>query len=189
MSVISTRTIRAVDVPQGWIDDKKLQSMREQWSRKLSHIADTQSDGKWIVLAPGGEGPIPSFPNAATSTPNPNSMILNLSTTLQLYRLYLPSQSSSVASPPPKLTFVRNLYGQTGPISSLALSDGRCVSLGLNGSLWVWDLEAANGTEVSVSSSEAAATNRDPIQGAVAFDDRRIVTTGGGGVVVRTFDV
>lgn len=53
MAIRSTRTIRTIDVPHGWVDERKLRAMREQWSRKVSHIADTQTDGKWVVLAPG----------------------------------------------------------------------------------------------------------------------------------------
>jgi len=52
MTIMSTRTARAIDVPQGWIDERKLRYMREQWSRKVARIADTQTDGKWVILAP-----------------------------------------------------------------------------------------------------------------------------------------
>jgi hypothetical protein len=188
MTVLSTRTTRAIDIPHGWVDDQKLRSMREQWSRKVSRVADTQTDGKWIVLAPGEELSLPSSP-ASSTTPSSISTASNSSATLQLYRLYLPAQSTSIAASPPKLIFVRSLHGQIGPISSLALADGRCVSLGQNGSLWVWDLEAATGAEVSVSRSKNAGVNNCLMQGAVAFDDRRIITAETTGVVVRRFDV
>jgi len=188
MRVLSIRTTRAIDIPQGWADKQKIHSMREQWGRKVSRVADTQTDGKWIVLAPAEE---PSFLSSSGTTPSSMSSaekLSNSSTTLQLYRLYLPARSTSIATSP-KLIFVRNLHGHIGPISSLALADGRCVSLGQNGSVWVWDLEAAVGTEVSVSRSENAGIDNGLIQGAVAFDDRRIVTMETTGVVMRRFDV
>ena len=53
ISVISSRTIRAFDVPTGWVNDASLRAMREQWGRKLTCIADAQTDGKWVILAPG----------------------------------------------------------------------------------------------------------------------------------------
>ncbi|RDB24848.1 hypothetical protein Hypma_007776 [Hypsizygus marmoreus] len=188
LCVTSTRTIRALDVPPGWIDEEKLRSMREQWSRKVSRVADIQTDGKWVVLAPA-EG-LPS--SSADTLPLISSLdvlSMNSSTTLQLYRLSLPPASNSVASPPPKLTFVRSLHGQSGPVSSLALADGRCVSLGLNGSLWVWDLEAGTGAEVFTSSSPRAAVDSHLVKGTVAFDDRRIITAEGSRVTAHRFDV
>ena len=111
-------------------------------------------------------------------------------------------RSSSQSSP--KLTFVRTLHGQIGPVSALALADGRCVSLGVNGSIWVWDLEAGTGTEVSdgvaESSDEEDEERADAwegvlrrmasgVRGMVAFDDRRIVTSSVRGVEVRRFDI
>jgi hypothetical protein len=186
MKVLSTRTTRAIDIPQGWVDEQKLRAMRDQWHRKVSRVVDTQTDGKWIVLAPGDK----LVPASFSATPSSTSCDLsNSSTTLQLYRLHLPANSTSIAASPPKLTFVRNLHGQIGPIASLALADGRCVSLGQNGSLWVWDLEAAIGAEVSVSTSENAGLNGTLVQGAVAFDDRKIITTETNSIVMRRFDV
>ncbi|KAK7053415.1 hypothetical protein VNI00_004041 [Paramarasmius palmivorus] len=189
VSILSTRTARAVDVPQVWVDERKLRYMREQWSRKVSRIGATQTDGKWVVLAPDDSvrpaltaAVVPSYPHAASSLYSPTS--------LQLYRLSLP-QPSSVASSSPKLTFVRTLNGQLGPISALALADGRCVSFGLNGSIWVWDLEAGTGTEVA--EPEPGLTYQDPrflsTKYCVSFDDRRIITTVGDRVMVRRFDI
>jgi hypothetical protein len=186
MTVLSTRTTRAIDIPHGWIDDLKLRSMREQWSRRVPRVADTQTDGKWIVLASGEELSLPS-PSTLTSTTSATAS--NPPATLQLYRLHLPARSTSIAASPPKLTFVRNLQGQIGPISSLALADGRCVSLGQNGSLWVWDLEAATGAEVSVSRSENTTVDNCFVHAAVAFDDRRIITAENSGILVHRFDV
>ena len=94
-----------------------------------------------------------------------------------------------------------------GPVSTLALADGRCVSLGVNGSIWVWDLEAGTGTEVNSGISdgigdadedeEARAEAWETVRlrmlsgtrGAVVFDDRRIVSSTGSGVEVRRFDI
>lgn len=190
MRVISTRTIRALEVPQGWIDENKLLSVREQWSRKVTRVADTQTDGKWVVLAPAETAANQTDSPSSFTSENDNrpEMLLN-STTLQLYRLYLPSVSHSIAASPPKLTFVRSLYGQLGPVSSLALSDGRCISVGLNDSLWVWDLEAGTGAEVSMSSSRRTKNDRNPVERAVAFDERRIVTTQANRVSIHRFDV
>ncbi|KDQ57747.1 hypothetical protein JAAARDRAFT_194030 [Jaapia argillacea MUCL 33604] len=196
MMVTGTRTIRAFDIPPGWIDEQKLRSMREQWGRKVSRVADTQTDGKWVVLAPDD----PHVPSHSASTSAPASPSLYTSspyrspTTLQLYRLHLPSSSSSSS---PKLNFVRNLYGQDGPVEALALADGRCVSLGVNGSIWAWDLEVGMGTEVApardwkeaLSDKGWTEMGGGEGRGKVVFDERRVVSSGGGRVEVRRFDV
>lgn len=57
MTVTSTRTIRAFDIPSGWFDAHKLAAMKAQWDRKVRRVADTQTDGKWVVLAPGEDPP------------------------------------------------------------------------------------------------------------------------------------
>ncbi|TFK44833.1 hypothetical protein BDQ12DRAFT_594416 [Crucibulum laeve] len=210
MTVQTTRTIRTLEVPPGWMDDSKLRSMREQWSRKVSCVADTQTDGKWLVLAPGNSsssspsssssyhGSTSSFPPSSSlfsgsysSSSGVASSPSHSSTNLQLYRLSLPASSSSVSSSPPKLTFVRSLHGQIGPISALALADGRCVSLGSNGSIWVWDLEGGTGAEVAVSSELASSIGYDGhlAKGNVCFDERRIITATGGNILVRRFDI
>ncbi|KAF8919751.1 hypothetical protein CPB85DRAFT_1212339 [Mucidula mucida] len=175
MTVISTRTIRSFDIPSGWIDERKLQTIRDQWSRKVSGISDTQTDGKWVVVAPA-EDRIVDHPLVASVMYSP--------TTLQLYRLSLPT-TASIASGQPKLTFVRNLHGQTGPVTSLALADGRCVSLGLNGGVWVWDLEAGTGAQVCEPSIDPVSTRKC----ALVFDERRVVTVGADELVIRRFDV
>ncbi|TFK81618.1 hypothetical protein K466DRAFT_501846 [Polyporus arcularius HHB13444] len=225
MVVSSTRTTRAVDVPQGWLDENKLRAIREQWSRKVVRVADTQTDGKWVVLAPGhdipstallneqrrsGSSSPPSSSSSSSSTsPSPSSSpspykssSMYSASGLQLYRLHLPPSSSSSASP--KLSFVRTLHGQIGPVSALALADGRCVSLGVNGSIWVWDLEAGTGTEVSSGMDGPSEDDEEGqeeawemvklriargARGSVVFDDRRIVSASGRGVEVRRFDV
>ena len=125
-------------------------------------------------------------------------------THLQLYRLHLPTSSSSASlTTLPKLTFVRTLHGQTGHISALALADGRCVSLSTNGSIWVWDLEGGTGAEVASAGGNNgkgfdedgegiddndSLLNRD-LKGTVIFDEMRIVSAEIGGVQIRRFDV
>ena len=196
IQVITTRTIRAVDVPLGWVDENKLRAICEQWSRKVSRVADAQSDGKWLVLAPGDEIQehsslsSSSSPLSDTSSSNFISSSLYSPTGLQLYRVVFPAQSNSVSASPPKLNFVRTLYGQTGPVTALALADGRCVSLGLNGSIWVWDLEAGTGAEVAPANSIITNDfNFQSTKDAVSFDERQIITAYAGKVVVRRFDI
>lgn len=176
LTVLTSRTIRSIDIPPGFIDERKLLALREQWDRKVLAVADTQTDGKWVVLAPDE----PLLPSSSTSSHVASAMYSPM--TLQLYRLSLPS-AASVASAMPKLTFVRSLHGQTGPVSSLALADGRCVCLGRNGSVWVWDLEAGTGAEVCEPSGNVDGKH------ALVFDERRIVTAGTDGLVIRRFDV
>ncbi|KAI0633834.1 hypothetical protein C8Q77DRAFT_1057704 [Trametes polyzona] len=222
MTVTSTRTTRTIDVPQGWVDEHKMRVVREQWGRKVARVADTQTDGKWVVLAPGqplpsdvpelsAGGPAAASFSSPSMTPSSSpssasgsgtsytSSSLHTASGLQLYRLYLPSGASS-----PKLTFVRTLHGQIGPVSTLALADGRCVSLGVNGSIWVWDLEAGTGTEVAPGITGPSGDSDDEeddalaavkaraalgVRGSVVFDDRRIVSSHGSEVEVRRFDI
>lgn len=205
MVIRSTRTIRTIDVPHGWVDERKLRAMREQWSRKVSNIADTQTDGKWVVLAPGDrlshlagytppqECSSPSMSSQTSPSLSPDTTMkaspMHSASGLQLYRLSLPSSSSSISASPPKLTFVRTLHGQTGPITTLSLADGRCVSMGHNGSIWVWDLENGTGAEVTPGSFPARDTHSEPVKGAVVFDEKRIISALAGNVVVRRFDI
>jgi hypothetical protein len=203
MGVITTRTIRAVDVPLGWVDENKLRAMREQWGRKVSRVADAQSDGKWLVLAPGdkiqncGDSSPACSSSSSSSSPSDISSSSSISsslhspTGLQLYRLVLPAQSNSVSASPPKLNFVRTLHGQTSPVTALALADGRCVSLGLNGSIWVWDLEGGTGAEVAPP-NDSITTNDFNLQSTkdtVSFDERQIITAYAGKIIVRRFDI
>ncbi|KAF5370804.1 hypothetical protein D9758_001963 [Tetrapyrgos nigripes] len=179
MTIISTRTARAVDIPQGWIDERKLAQMREQWSRKVARIADVHTDGKWVILAPE---------DSVQSSSSGHASSLYTPTSLQLYRLSLPS-TSSVSSSGPKLMFVKTLTGQLGPISALSLSDGRCVSFGLNGSIWVWDMERGVGAEVAKPEEGGTFDNLDLTKRSVAFDERRIVTAVDSKIAVRRFDI
>ncbi|KAG1724091.1 uncharacterized protein EDB91DRAFT_1331223 [Suillus paluster] len=179
-----TRSARAFDVPQGWIDEQKLQLMRDQWGRKVKQVADTQTDGKWVVLAPGDvtdvspisqgsseAGTAPQQPHLQPPYISPPS---HSSSHLQLYRLHVPPVSSSSVHTP-RLTFVRTLHGPSGSVSALSLADGRCVSLNTNGAIWVWDLEGGNGTEVAgpVEGSFAGTISASKY-GTIAFDERRI---------------
>jgi hypothetical protein len=186
MLLLSTRSSRAFDLPAGWIDETKLRVAREQWGRKVGSVAGTQTDGRWVVLAP-----------AVPEEVYPPGGFTPASLPLQLYRLSSPPLRAG-AWAHPKLTFVRNLVGQTGPVSALALADGRCVSLGVDGKVWVWDLENGWGTEVTpltraITSSSSSPECRDSsplgLRGTIAFDERRIITAStAGSVKVWDFD-
>lgn len=188
MAVTSMRTIRAFDVPNGWIDDTVLLTMREQWGRKLLNVAAVQTDGKWVILAPGNDV-LSSSDYSHELSPTPSSHIPRSSMGLQLYRLVLPSHSSSVSASPPKLNFVRTLHGHTSPILAVALADGRCISLSENGSIWVWDLEAGSGIEVTSPDEIFTYSPILSTKGMISFDERRIVSAIAGKVVVRRFDI
>lgn len=196
-SVTSSRTVRSWDIPSGWIDEKALRVMREQWGRKVARVADTQTDGKWVVLAPSDRLPL-----AASSKSFLHSKFGSTACALQLYRLHLPLTNNPSASAP-RMTFVRMLYGHTGPVVALSLADGRCVSLGADGSIWVWDLEKAWGVEVQEAHHEISLSSHDenmnldvgediPMgtpQGTVVFDERRIVSADSFGLEARRFDI
>ncbi|KAI0302646.1 hypothetical protein BC826DRAFT_965952 [Russula brevipes] len=184
--LLSTRSTRAFDIPPGWIDEAKLRVVREQWGRKVGSVAGTQTDGRWVVLAP-----------AVSGEARPSGGFTPASLPLQLYRLSSPPLRAG-AGAAPKLTFVRSLLGQTGPVSALALADGRCVSLGVDGRVWVWDLENVWGTEValSASASDSSPSESDDedrlstLRGTIAFDERRIITADAAGrIIVRDFDI
>jgi hypothetical protein len=194
-----TRSTRAFDVPQGWIDEQKLQLMRDQWGRKVRRVADTQTDGKWVVLAPGDVtdiSPISHTPSEGTELQQGHPQPLpymsppsHTSSHLQLYRLHVPPISSSSVHTP-RLTFVRTLHGPLGSVSALSLADGRCVSLSANGAIWVWDLEGGDGTEVAGPvEGSFAGTNSVSTHGTIAFDERRIVSAGVRGIEERRFDI
>jgi hypothetical protein len=181
--LLSTRSTRAFDVPAGWIDEAKLRVVREQWGRKVGSVAGTQTDGRWVVLAP-----------AVAGETHPPGGFTPASLPLQLYRLSSPPLRAG-AGAAPKLTFVRSLVGQSGPVSALALADGRCVSLGVDGKVWVWDLENGWGTKVaSLASASSPSESGDDdalltLRSTIAFDERRIITAGAAGnVVIRDFD-
>ncbi|EEB87473.1 hypothetical protein MPER_15163, partial [Moniliophthora perniciosa FA553] len=49
--IITNHSPGAGDIPHGWVDERKVRYMREQWSQKVSRIADTHTD---VELAHGG---------------------------------------------------------------------------------------------------------------------------------------
>lgn len=181
-SVTSTRTTRAFDVPSGWVTDAKLRSVREQWGRKVGCVADAQTDGKWVVFAPGENDDEAGSDTDSSSV----SEISNTATILQLYRLHLPTLQTQSSAAAPRLTFVRSLHGHVGPVTNLSLSDGRCVSLGKDGSVWVWDLE--NGWDAEIQGPRGRMVN-SRTSGNIVFDERQIVSTDETGMEVRRFDI
>ena len=190
-TVSATRTVRCYDIPLGWTDEAAIRSIREQWGRKVAGVADTQTDGKWVVLAPIDQPTSPSTMHSSY-----HARLGTTSCALQLYRLHIPSMNAS-SNATPRMTFVRMLYGHTGPVIALALADGRCVSLGADGSLWVWDLEKGWGVEVQAthrsfdpdgSTNSSAVANGVPL-GKVVFDERRIVSADIYGIEARRFDI
>jgi hypothetical protein len=151
IAVTSSRTCRALEIPLGFLNEEKMATVREQWSRKVAEAVATETDGKWVVLA---------------GTDN----------VIQVYRLF--------GRPAPgRLTFVRTLHGHINGIHSLALSDGRCVSIGNDGSIWVWDLECDWGVEVRGRSTDLSRAGR------VVFDERRILCADQNGLEISHFDI
>lgn len=59
------------------------------------------------------------------------------------------------------MTFARSLYGHTAGIAAIRVADGRCVSLGREGRLWVWNLEASDGRGVSIGGINAPSDNEN----------------------------
>ena len=113
--------------------------------------------------------------------------------------------------------YSHSLYGHTAGIAALRVADGRCVSIGREGGLWVWDLEAG-GSAVGVSIGSRTSGNVEPesdteagdfglasssigdtdsqqmphLSGApphVVFDEQRVVASLGGGVDMWHFDL
>jgi hypothetical protein len=185
-TLISTRTVRTHDLPLGWIDEEQFKITQEQWGRKVEKIVDTQTDGKWVVLAPLSASVSSSSSRMNRHTPFSNA--------LQQYRLTLPSTPSAGT---PKLTFVRYLYGPESDVEKIWVADGRCVSLSVDGGIWVWDLEerprgAKGSREITWLEGAQVETGGDVTlegRGSVVFDERRIATIRGGEVQLRRFDV
>lgn len=128
---------------------------------------------------------------SSSSSDSPTSKLgpLRSPTSLQLYRLSLPTQSASISASPPKLTFVRTLHGPCGPVAAMALADGRCVSLSHNGAIWVWDLEGGTSAEVAAGDGSEIGSLSTASKGTVSFDERRIISASAGNIVARTFDI
>ena len=184
--LISTRTVRTFDLPLRWIDEDQLKIIQEQWGRKVEKVADTQTDGKWVVLAPL----LASTSSSSYRRNRPTSF----SNALQQYRLTLPPTLSAGT---PKLVFVRYLYGPESDVEKIWVADGRCVSLSIDGGIWVWDLEdgpqGAKGSKESTWLEGAQVEIGDDAswkgRGSVVFDERRIATVRGGEIELRQFDV
>ena len=78
--LLSTHSTRAFDIPACWVDEAKLRVVREQWGRKVGSAASTQTDGRWVVLAPAVQGEV-----------RPPGGFTPVSLPLQLYRLSSPA--------------------------------------------------------------------------------------------------
>jgi len=94
------------------------------------------------------------------------------------------------------LTFVRYLYGPESDVEKIWVADGRCVSLNVDGGIWVWDLEEkprAKGSRESTWLEGAQVEIGDDVswkgRGSVVFDERRIATVRGTEVELRRFDI
>ncbi|KZS98590.1 hypothetical protein SISNIDRAFT_404077 [Sistotremastrum niveocremeum HHB9708] len=95
---------------------------------------------------------------------------------IQVYRL-------RTKTSPGSLTFVRTLHGHADRLASLSVADGRCVSLGDGGEVWIWDLERGWGVQVGGQLVRSGSRSH------VVFDDRRILCIGSRGVEERRFDI
>jgi len=185
-TLISTRTVRTYDLPLGWIDEEQFRITQDQWGRKVEKVVDTQTDGKWVVLAPLS----PSASSSSYGSNRPTSF----SNALQQYRLTLPTAPSAGT---PKLTFVQYLYGPESNVEKIWVADGRCVSLSVDGGIWVWDLEERlRGNKGSrepawLEGAQVESCGDAPWKGrgSVVFDERRIATVRSGEVELRRFDV
>jgi hypothetical protein len=92
---------------------------------------------------------------------------------------------------------VRYLYGPESDVEKIWVADGRCVSLSVDGGIWVWDLEerpqgAKGSKELMWLEGAQVEIGDNPSwegRGSVVFDERRIATVRGGEVELRRFDV
>ena len=89
------------------------------------------------------------------------------------------------------------------------MADGRCVSVGREGGMWIWDLEAGWAVPVGFTADDdsdihkleehraGSGTSESPVSTAtssnvrtMAFDERRIVSSSGsGGYFIWRFDL
>jgi hypothetical protein len=166
--VVGTRTARTCEVPFGFIDERAERAMREQWGRRVATIADTCTDGRWVVLGPDV---------GAASSPN----------TLQLYRLQFPPSPGAQV----KVSFVRYLHGLDGSVATMALAGGRCVCVGTDGSIRVWDVDRETTAEIRgpLVFKEGCLESLSILPAAVVFDDRKVVSVGLEGLQIRRFDI
>jgi hypothetical protein len=69
------------------------------------------------------------------------------------------------------------------------VADGRCVSIGSEGRIRVWDLEAGWGVEVRDNDTQRDREAVRERHRKVAFDDTKIVSIGKNGVDIWRFDI
>ncbi|KAG8997186.1 hypothetical protein FRB93_000472 [Tulasnella sp. JGI-2019a] len=92
-------------------------------------------------------------------------VIAGVDSVLQLYRVYY--------KPKFRLSYVSTLTGHTFGIDTLTVTDGRCVSVGKDGKLRIWDLEGGWASQVTTA-FELQNTETPKMRG-LAFDERRVV--------------
>lgn len=156
-TVQSTHSTTAFDLGSTWVPltPELNEVLNEQNDRKLASVSSVSTDGRYVVLA--------------SRTTN----------SIQLFRL-----SNKTREPGIKLTFLRNLHGHLSPVQALAVSDGRCVSLSQDGSLWAWDIERGGNVEVQTRICDDI-----PAFPKVIFDERRILVVLSNRIIINRFDV
>lgn len=124
----------------------------------------------------------------------PVVLIASVRISHKVYRLHRPSGPGVSIS----LSYTRSLYGHTAGITALRVADGRCVSLGCDGQLWIWNLEDRSGHGISIGNSSdgsgelAVHARRGSIilnSPLVVFDERRVVASLRENVVIYQFDL
>lgn len=95
--------------------------------------------------------------------------------TLQVYRLHYRGEF--------RLSYLRTLEGHPGGTAAMKVADGRCVNVGRDGRLKVWDLEAGWDVEVDPWRDDSSRGDGDvdmeeltSNMADVAFDERRVVS-------------
>ncbi|GJJ06235.1 hypothetical protein Clacol_000425 [Clathrus columnatus] len=156
-AVQTTHSTTAFDMGSAWVPltPELLASLNEQNDRKLSNVSSVSTDGRYVALASGSINSI------------------------QLFRLSNKSRESGI-----KLTFLRTLHGHLSPIQALAVSDGRCVSLSRDGSLWAWDVDRDSNVEIRTQIYSDL-----PVSSQVIFDERRILVALNDRIIIHRFDV
>ncbi|KAG8875035.1 hypothetical protein FRB97_005483 [Tulasnella sp. 331] len=92
-------------------------------------------------------------------------VVAGVDNVLQIYRIHYKPQF--------RLSYIGTLNGHTFGVSALKVADGRCVSVGKEGTLRIWDLEAGWTSEV-VDAIARPDGNLPNIRG-LAFDERRAI--------------